>query len=680
MLLNRRVSFLFTMVICLLFFDARAQKRFELADIAKLTNITDPQISPDSKSIVLVVSRPDYQQNRYNSELVLIDIGTRKQRVLTHDRSTVSQPRWAPSGEYLAFLARTGTGKEAAMQLFLLSTQGGEARQLTKTIKGVQHFAWNPSSESIAYVTADEPKNKTEIEKGFNGFEVTNNDMFVTSPPTSSHVWLANITSGEQKRLTSGEWSLPVTIPPGAPSSPLSWAPDGKSILFVKVPTPNSGDNQLRTIQVLSVADGFIKPLTSRTKLEAYPSFSPDGRSISYWYKKNNNSLDINEIWVTTNLGGEGQNIATKLDRDLYRAIWMPDNKNILVGGHDDNKTSLWIQSIKGSSTKLDLGNICPLWSFWLEASVGKNGSIAFTGSEPSQPAELYYLSSPKAKPVKLTDFNKEVKAMTFGKTETIRWETDKWKHNGIVTYPVNYEKGRKYPLILVIHGGPNAASVEQFSRFSQLFANEGYFVFEPNYRGSDNLGSAYKVAIIEDAGAGPGRDIMAGLAKLKSSGMIDTTRIGISGWSYGGFMTVWLAGHYSGWKAVIAGAAVTDWVDQYDLSDANTSRGQFLGGSPYVGNNMQKYIAQSSITEAKNIKAPTLILGNTGDPRVPITQSYKLYHTLKDNEVVTKFYVWPVPAHNASDPITQMERDRLWLSWFNQYLKSKPHLAGKSE
>jgi dipeptidyl aminopeptidase/acylaminoacyl peptidase len=200
--------------------------------------------------------------------------------------------------------------------------------------------------------------------------------------------------------------------------------------------------------------------------------------------------------------------------------------------------------------------------------------------------------------------------------------------------------------------------------------ANQGYFVFEPNYRGSDNLGAEYKLAIVEDAGEGPGRDVMAGLEKLKATGMIDNDKIGVSGWSYGGFMTVWLAGHYGGWKATVAGAAVTDWLDQYNFSDNNIGRAASIGGSPYVGDNMKKYIAQSPITEAKNIKAPTLILANIGDPRVPATQSYKLYHALIDNGTVTKFMGWPIAAHNATDPVTQMETHRYWLNWMITYLK----------
>jgi dipeptidyl aminopeptidase/acylaminoacyl peptidase len=647
-----------------------AQKKFELSDVAKLTNISDPEISPDGKSIVLVVSRPDYIKNRYNSELVLVDISSKKQRVLTQDRPTVSQPRWSPNGELLAFLSKTGPEKEATVQLFLLSMSGGEARQLTKTPKGVQHYAWNPNSDSIAFATADEPINKKEIEKGYNDFEIENNDMFISSQPTPSNIWLLNIANGGLEKLTSDTWSLPVTIPPGSPSSPLSWSPDGKTILFVKVKTPYSGDGLLRTIQLLNISDNSIKPVSARTKCESFPSFSPDGSNISYWYKKGGINDNINEIWITNTSGDAGKNISEKLNRDIYCSVWMPDGKSLLVGGHDDNKTSLWVLSTNGTNTKIELGDICPSYLYWIDAVVGKTGNIAFTGSEPSHPTELYYLSSAKAKPERLTDFNREVGTMTFGKTETIRWETDGWKNCGILTYPVPYVNSKKYPLVLVIHGGPGSASVEQFSRFSQLLANEGYFVFEPNYRGSDNLGSEYKLAISLDAGPGPGRDVMAGLAKLISSESIDTSKIGVSGWSYGGYMTVWLAGHYSGWKAVVSGAAVTDWVDQYDLSDNNIRGRGIVWGSPWVGNNMQKYIDQSPITEAKNIKAPTLILANNADPRVPITQSYKLYHSLIDNGTLAKFVAWPIPAHTASDPVTQMERDRLWISWFNKYLK----------
>lgn len=646
-----------------------SQRRFELDDLAKLVNISDPQISPDGKSIVILVSRPDYQKNRYNAELVLIDVASSKQRILTFDRVAVSQPRWSPSGDQLSFLSRVGQGREAANQIFSLPMSGGEAHQITKAPNGVQHYAWSPDGMHIAYVTADDLTTKSEIERGNDAFEVGNNDMFLSNAPPPAHIWLIGSQGGESKRLTTGSWSLPVTIPPGAPSSPLSWSADSKTIAFVKVESPYSGDNGLRSVQLLNVADQTIKPLSARTRLESYPSFSPDGSRIVYWLKKDLIPGNINEMWVAPASGGEGKNVTAGLDRDIYRALWMPDGKSLIIGGHDDNRTSLWVQPIEGAAKKINLNSINPSWSFWIDMNVGRNGSIAFTGSDPAQPTELYFMASPSATPKKLTDFNAEVRTLTLGKTETIRWELEGLNHCGIVTYPTDYRAGQTYPLVLIVHGGPNAASVEQFSRLSQLFANRGYFVFEPNYRGSDNLGAKYKTAIIKDAGAGPGRDVMAGLRQLKSSGMIDTTRIGVTGWSYGGYMTAWLAGHYGGWKAAMAGAAVTDWIDQYNLGDGNVNVANAIGGSPYNGN-MQAYIDQSPITNAHKITAPTLILANTEDPRVPISQSYKLYHALKDNGVTTRFIAWPIAAHNASDPVRQKELFKYWIGWMDSYLQ----------
>jgi dipeptidyl aminopeptidase/acylaminoacyl peptidase len=653
----------------------RAQQHpFELADLGKLTGLSDPQFSPDGKTVAVVTSTPDYAEDRYLTGVVLVSVPKGEQRVVAANKNGLTQPRWSPSGQELAYLAKTGTGKEAALQLFVQPLAGGEPRQLTHTKKGVQHYAWRPDGGALAFVMADEPTNAAgPIDKGYDAFEVGNNDLFISAAPTSSHIWLLPATGGEPKRLTSGAWSLPVTIPPGAPSSPLSWSPDGKSLAFVQVPTPHSGNNNQRTVQLLNVADGTVHPLTTRKLLESYPMFSPDGTQLSYWYPRQGNTMNINEIWVSPAAGGEGKNLTPTLDRDVYRTLWMPDGKSLLLGGLDGNRTSLWVQPLKsGAARKLNLGTVSPNWSFWVEMAVSRTGGVAFIGTDPNRPAELYYLPSTTATSKRLTDFNHAVQELQLGKSQTLTWQSDGMTNDGELTYPANYVPGKTYPLVLVIHGGPTAASTATFSAQAQLFAGRGYFVFEPNYRGSDNLGNAYKAAIFKDAGAGPGRDVMVGLAQLKRSGMVDTTRIGVSGWSYGGYMTTWLLGHYpTAWKAAVAGAAVTDWSDQYNLGDSNIQRAAAVGESPWLSEaNFQAYREQSPITLAGRIRTPTLILANTADPRVPITQSYKLFHALKDNGVTTKFIAWPVAAHNASDPVRQRERNRFWLEWMDTYLQ----------
>ncbi|WP_426059440.1 TolB family protein [Hymenobacter sp. B1770] len=286
----------------------RAQHPFELGDLAKLTSLSDPQFSSDGKTIAVVFSRPDYEENRSQTGLLLVTAANGQQRVLAERRAGLTQPRWSPNGQELAYLERTGTGKEAAPQLFVRALAGGKPRQLTRTRKGVQHYAWQPDGSALAFVTADEPKNEAgPPEKGYDAFEVGDNDLFLTAAPTSSHIWLVPAAGGEARRLTSGAWSLLVTIPPGAPSSPLSWRPDGKFLAFVQVPLPHSGNSNQRTVQLLNVADGTIRPLTSRKSLEGYPSFSPDGTQVAYWYPRQGNTVNINEAWVAPATGGEGR-------------------------------------------------------------------------------------------------------------------------------------------------------------------------------------------------------------------------------------------------------------------------------------------------------------------------------------------------------------------------------------
>jgi len=194
--------------------------------------------------------------------------------------------------------------------------------------------------------------------------------------------------------------------------------------------------------------------------------------------------------------------------------------------------------------------------------------------------------------------------------------------------------------------------------------------VFEPNYRGSDNLGNAYQRAIVNDAGEGPGKDVMAGLEAVKKKGFVDAGRIAVTGWSYGGYMTSWLIGHYHVWKTAVAGAAVTDLAEAYNLADFNVQERYAIGGSPWVGAYANAYRDQSPITYAAQVRTPTLILSTTGDTRVPVTQSYRLYHALKDNGVEVKFVAYPTGGHFPADPVRSKDLFRRWLAWLDGHMR----------
>jgi dipeptidyl aminopeptidase/acylaminoacyl peptidase len=657
---------------------AAQARRFNLSDIPKIVTASDAQISPDGKSIAFVVSRSNMETDGHDRQLVLIDIATGAQRPLTFERKDVGSPRWSPTGDRLAFEALFRTGKQDQQQVFVLPMEsGGEAFKITGATNGIEQFAWSPDGRQIAFVTADDAPNKKEIEKHNDAFEVGDDDFLTTAAPTPSHIWLISAQGGNARRLTSGSWSLPKSAPPSPPASPVSWSPDGKWITFVKQSNPHYGDSDEATVQILNVETGEIRKLTNHEKFEGFSNFSPDGSQIAYWYPRDNDPNNENEIYVAPAAGGDGTDVTRAIDHNIARAIWMPGGKSLLVGGHDGTGLSLWIQPLSGPAKHLALGDVVPSWLFWVDISMSKNGALAFPGSTAGRPSEIYYMFSTDASPKRLTDFNHEIASLSLGKLERIEWDGPNGIHeDGVLIYPPDFSKDKKYPLVLYIHGGPTASSALTFSPLGQYIASHDYLVFSPNYRGSDNLGNAYQRAVFNDAGDGPGRDVMAGIEAVKKMGFVDPSKMAVTGWSYGGYMTSWMIGHYPIWKAAVSGAAVNDLTHAYTLSDFNVTERYNIGngplgsGSPWTGNNMQAYREQSPITYAQQIKTPTLILSDTADARVPITQSYEMYHALKDNGVTVKFYAYPVPGHFPGDPVRTMDVYRRWVDWLDQYLK----------
>jgi dipeptidyl aminopeptidase/acylaminoacyl peptidase len=639
-----------------------------IRDLTRIVHLADPHISPDGKSIALVEGRVDLEHDQNATELALVDIAGHTIRPLTQNRHHAASPRWSPTGDRLAFLAQDG-GKK--LQVFVLRMDGGDATQITHAKDDVSQFVWSPDGQQIAFAATDPAPDRKGEDKYRDAFEVGNDDFLTREKPRPSHIWLVPAAGGEAKRLTSGTWSLPVVLPPGPPASPLKFSKDGKSIIFVRQETPSTGDAYQTRIQVLDIASGAIRDLTGATTLEGYPILSPDGSDVAYWRNRDAKPWLFQDIWLAKLTGGAGHDISTALDKNIYGTWWLPDGKSLLVGANDATSVGLWTLSPGGKSQRLDLGGVMPTNGYWVDADVGAKGEIAFIGQTATDPYELYLVPHAGAAPEKLTAENAGLDNLSLGKTETITWQSFAGRTlDGVVTYPPGFKDGQKYPLVLAIHGGPNSASRQRFSLLSQVMAAQGWIVFEPNYRGSDNMDNAFFAAIYQDAGQGPGEDVMAGIKSLADRGIVDPARIAVSGWSYGGFMTTWLLGHYDIWKAAVAGAAVTDWVEMYDLSDGNITVSAQVGGSPYIGDGMANYRRQSPDSSVTKIKAPTLVLCDVGDFRVPITQSYGLYRALKDNHVETQFYAYPVHGHFPGDPVRIMDVYQRWVGWLGDHLK----------
>lgn len=684
---------------------------FDLDAFSRVARVSDPQISPDGKSVTVVVSRPNLDADRYDPELVQVDLASGKQKTLVTGLVGLTNARFSPDGSTIAFLASVGAtgpalsvpGGNGRLQIHVMKAVGGTPKAITDAPKGVQQFAWSPDGKTIAFATMDEPEQKTGPERFNDSFEVQVNDDFLSSADKyPTHLWLVSAAGGASKRLTSGVFSLPVSHPPGPPASSIAWTLDGNGITFARQQNAHGRGNELA---VVNVKDGSISTLKGTVQGGGFANGrgagAPDsaqggggqfgGRGIGRGngpnslqgtfpiYSATSGAMAFISNGVAVLAPGDttAKNVTRGIDHGIDRALWMPDGKTLLVGSNDSMRVSLYLQPVDGAPQRLDLAGLSPASSYYVDMTVGRNGAIAFTASSPTRPAELYYMSSASDQPRRLTDVNAAIASLALGKTEMLEWKNDGFYENGLITYPPDFDPSRKYPLVLVIHGGPRAASLLNWGSQAQLLAAKGWIVFQPNYRGSDNLGNAYQRAINNDAGAGPGRDVMAGIDVIKAKGIVDTTRIGVSGWSYGGYMTTWMIGHYNIWKVAVAGAAVTDQLDQQMLGDGANQRG---ANSPWVSQQaMDRIHEQSPITYVSKMKTPTLIMSNVGDYRVPITQSYKLFHALKDHGVTTQFIAYPISGHNAADPVRQRDVQRRWMGWLEQYLNAPAPAATSS-
>ena len=634
-------------------------RRFSLDDLPRLVRLQEPQLSPDGRHVALLVGRANLVENRYDTELVLVDASSGAQRTLVSERPGLESPRFSSTGDRLAFLAEAPAG--GSSQVFVLPLDGGEARPVSRSATAVLAYAWSPDGQRIAFIAEDEVPRSEGAARFADAFEVGHGSYLERRAPAPSHLHLVSAAGDEARRVTQGKESLATGLGP----STLSWSPDGRSIATSRFASPFSGDADQSRIELIDLASGATRGLTGQLRNESSPLFSPDGARIAWLYNRAGDPASVAEALVAPVAGGEGRSLSRDLDRNLLWLLWRPDGRGLLVGANDGTRVSLWEQSLDGRARRLDLGPVVEVADF----SQSATGSVAFVGSEDGRPNELYVLDSLTAVPRRLTDFHAEIAALSLGRTEPLTWKSeDGFVSDGALTFPPDFDAARRYPLVLYIHGGPTAASSTAFSELAQLMTARGWLVLQPNYRGSDNLGDAHLRGIVAGAGEGPGKDVLAGVEAVKARGIVDVERLAVSGWSYGGFMTGWMIGRYPGlWRAAVAGAAALDLFDMYALSDLNVMPRHAITGSPWTEGREAHYRAQSPLTYAAQVRTPTLSLSTVGDSRVTITQSYKLFRALEDNGVKVRFFAYPTSGHWPPGPVRRRDVYWRWLEWIQQ-------------
>ncbi len=658
--------------VCVLAWPAgeAAARTFQLSDLQKIVTLGDPQISPDGKAIAVVVSTPDWKTDKPKVELDLVNATHGQRRVLVSDRESVSSPRWSPDGTRLAFLAKdTKTG---AAQIFVMPMNGGDAVRVTENKQGVDDYSWSPDGKSIAFVAQDPPLEAAAIKAHDKVFRVTDGHFLLTRDVAAWHLWVVPATGGKARRMTEGEFSLGTDS--GGTTTP-AWSGDGKRIAFTKVPNAYWAPSFRSVIAEVDVATGKMKTLVSAQTSEDF-KFAPAGNAYAFERPRGGDQNNGDAVYVSVD--GKTRDATAALPRHFRNYVWMPDGRSLVVAGGVGTHTVLWQQPLSGKARLIDLGGVeannglgVTTSDDTTRMSISTTGSIAFIGSTATHPGELYVLDSVNAKPRRLTDVNAFTDDLDLGRTESIEWTgSGGFREDGVLTYPVGYERGRKYPLVLVIHGGPMMSSNMGFQRLAQLLAAAGFLVLQPNYRGSTNLGDAYQHAIYRDTGDGPGKDVMAGLAAVEKLGIVDENRIAVSGWSYGGYLTAWLTSHYDVWKAAVAGAPLTDWLMDYSLSYYQEGDAYFFGSSPWTNDGWKIWREQSPINDVRNVKAPTLIMGDVMDSNVPLANAMEWYHGLRDNGVPVEFYAYPETSHVPHDIVQITDMYRRWVGWMKKYLE----------
>ncbi|MEQ8424005.1 MAG: S9 family peptidase [Cyclobacteriaceae bacterium] len=643
-------------------------KTITIEDLNRLVNISDVEISPDATSVLFMTSRRNMEKNSYDRSLVLMDIQSKKQETVGGSLSGISSPTWTPDGTGISLIA----GSENGRQVQILNPKSGAVKVVTQSKTGVNRYAWSPDGKTLAYLARQEKPEKDEAEKFNDSFEVGNGDYLTSTPPLNTAVWTIGADGSNPQQITSDNF----TVATGLVTSALSWSPDGKSIAFTGFPSAFPGDSDLGKNYVYNVTTKQLKKVTDSPNNESSPLFTPDNQNLWYSYPRDGVPANVDD-WYSVNLKtGAKQNMTASLDRLTYTVKWLADG-GVLFSGIDNLGNAIWKLN-NGKFTKIELGSLTRVF-YW---SISKSGSMVLYATTKDAAGEIYYKSKLTDKPVALTEFNKFVSELNLGRQESFEWESSDGLHpNGVITYPPDFDPSKKYPLVLDIHGGPTASSLLGFSVFPQLLAAKGWIVFEPNYRGSNNLGNKFQSAIAKDPSEGPGHDVFTGLQILKARPYVSNNQIGVSGWSYGGWMTSWLIGRYPDeWAAAVSGASPVDFTDMYSLNDLNRMRRHAIVESPYSGNNIEWAYKNSPIWNFNHVKVPTLIMSKTGDTRVTITGSYKLYGALRDNNVPVQFIAYPGGDHFPRDPVRANDVYERWIGWLDKYLTRENTVGGDNK
>jgi dipeptidyl aminopeptidase/acylaminoacyl peptidase len=662
-----------TLVLFSLALVCNAQSRWTPELEMKVNAIGTVRVSPDGKKVVYTVNSAvmTSDKSEYVSQIWVANSDGSGQVQLTYAEKSSDNPQWSPDGKMLGFTS----SRNGKSNLYVLRLVGGEAEQLTDVKSSVGNFAWSPDGTRIAFLMRDAVND--DEEKNTKGKD---DWRWIDENVKLNRLNLINLEKDangkrEPRRLGGGE-----NI-----EGDFAWSPDGRAIAYTRTKMPKADYWPTADLLAVDVATGKVKTLAATNAAEGAPFYSPDGKWISFSISDDPPRwAGYRRIALIPAGGGTPKLLPETVDAQPGVIDWSADGKRIVFVETRGTATRFsTVDVATGAIAELNKGN-----EVFAGMSLNRTGTmLGFTMQAPDKAPEAFVSSLNTFAPVQVSRVNATLPKLPLGKTDVVKWKSsDGLEVEGLLTYPVGYKAGVRVPLLLVIHGGPAGVFTQAFLPGNRgvypvaSFASQGFAVLRVNPRGSSGYGQKFRYANIKDWGGGDYQDLMAGVDHVIAMGVADPERMGVMGWSYGGFMTSWVITQTHRFKAASVGAAVTNLMSFIGTADIPSFIPDYFGGQPWE--NLEIYRAHSAMFNAKGVKTPSLIQHGEADERVPISQGYEFYNALRVQNVPVRMIVLPRMPHGPNEPKMVLKAKQTNLAWFEEYLgaNAKPARGGSTE
>ena len=622
----------------------------------KIKSISQTDISNDGKYAAYVVREAIMQEKKseYLNQIWVTNLVNKENYQYTYNLKSSMSPKFSPDGKKIAFLS-SRSGKN---QVWIMNTHGGEARKLTNEKKGVRSIKWSPDGKKISFLKND---NDTEEEK--KSKENKTDVILVDKNFKYSHIYTYNFDEDSVFQITNGDFSV----------NNFDYSPDGKKIIFSHQEDTNINTGFVNTdISIIESNGKNIKFLIQRPGLDSNPIFSGDGNKFAFISSGGKQeSIGLRDVYIYNLKSDEIKKLSNTPNRDSNIISWSSDDKNLIINESIKTTSQLLLLPVNGdpytswSSKKYKEGVISSV------VKSKKSDKIILCYEKLDSPVEVYITKSNEPSFIKLTDIN-NYDLPKLSRTELITWKSsDGLEIEGILTYPKDYKKGIKYPVILQIHGGPAGVFSQRFNGrpgiyMTEYFSEKGYVTIKPNPRGSTGYGKDFRYANYKDWGYGDYEDVVSGVDKVIEMGIGDPNNQFVMGWSYGGYLTSFIVTKTNRFKAASMGAGLPNLISMVTTTDIQDYLVAHMGSEFW--NDYETYEKHSAIYQIKNTTTPTQIIHGANDLRVPFTQGQEFYRALDRLGVDTEMVVYPRTPHGPREPKFLMDVSDRILTWFEKY------------